>query len=196
MHDSSKTLLLLARNQLEFPKSLNPRFCMLRWIYKLLAIVPPDERGGLSLNETSCWMVQGGVGDFSDFVRALPLLVPQGSILHIEGGAHSKELTAFLNSRMLSPRCKIELGTIWPSSHIYHLPTDEGFLNEFATMTEECALPEVCDHLAIYKNGIVLVQCYDAMDDPIFVSKQLSLEVLDAFCKKIGGIYEDASDEG
>lgn len=167
---------------------------MLKSLYKLLNAVPPEERQGIHLDEPLCWKVSTGAQYFSDFLRALSELVPEGSVLYLEGGSPSQELKAFLGAKKIPPRNKVETGTIWPRPAVYHLPADKAFLIELAQRTQKCATPEVCDHLCVYKDGIVFVSGHDCLDGPLYISRQIPVETLKVFCERLGCSFEETTD--
>ncbi len=164
---------------------------MFAWLYKLLHVVPPEERRGIRLAESWCWKVQVRGLAFSDFIHVLPELLEQGSVLYLEGGEHPKQLKAFLEANKIDPHTKVQMGTVWPRPTTYHLPTDAAFLRELARITDKCANPEVCDHLSVYKDGVVLVQAYVCLWDPLYISRRIPLQTLKTFCEKLERSYEE-----
>ena len=160
------------------------------WLSRLLNYVPKAERAGITLDHSSCWRLTGVTKDHSMFLRALPLLLPDGSILYLEDGSPPKHLRKFLIANMLKEACRIAKSTIWPWPKVYHLPTGKEFLFRLAELTENCAWPEVAIHLHAYKDGEVLLEGYDAFLDPFCVSKKIPMEMIRAFCQELGCSYE------
>lgn len=165
------------------------------WLGRLLGAVPSDEMDGIRL-EGPYWEVPGRHVDQADFFRALVGLVPEGSILFLEGGAHPTPLREFLERRAVPPKAKVALGTAWPRATVFHLPATPSVLGDLADLAEACASPEVCDHLHVYGSHGVLLQWYDAFLDPFYVSKRLSPASIEAFCGELKTSWKDAGPSG
>jgi hypothetical protein len=165
---------------------------MAKWLYKLLSAVPPEERRGLRIDPAASWEVVGKI-DLSQFIRALSSLVPDGSILYLEDGSPPSHLKTFLKAHSVPQVSRVEMGTIWPRPLIYHLPISAPLLNELADFADNCAGPEVCIHLCVYKGAEMLVSGYDFGSIPFYVSKRIPSDKLRAFCERLGLTYKEAT---
>jgi hypothetical protein len=117
-----------------------------------------------------------GCEDVAVLLRALDAVVPRGSILCVEGPTDRK-IIEFLRARPAPNPATVRRGTTWPRSKQFHLPIEGTNLEELARLTEHLAMPEVCDHIVVYKNGMVLLTAYDVgADGAIWVSNALSAE--------------------
>jgi len=161
------------------------------WLGRLLNAVPPQEMAGIEL-EGPCWEVSGHRVDQAEFLRALQGLVPAGSILFVEGGAHPAPLRRLLEEHAVPPEAKVALGTVWPRSTVFHLQVTPALLSQLADLAETCASPELCSHLHVYTGDGVLLQRHDAFSDPFYVSKRIPLERLEAFCGVLKTTWKDA----
>lgn len=136
---------------------------------------------GLRLTGPS-WELAKSLTDPAAFFRALAKLVPDDSILFLEGGAHPPHLAAFLEEHRLWPALRPALGTIWPRQPTVALPATPGFLRALAEHTDSCSAPEVCSHLHVYRGEQVLLEGYDAFTHIFYVSQALPEERLRDFC--------------
>jgi hypothetical protein len=143
------------------------------------------------LDKEACWKVSNPGRDIEQFLIALAEMAPQDSVLYLEDGSPSRDLKAFLDRNRLPERSKIAGGTSWPWPLIFHLPVNKAFLLELARQTAKCATAEVCMHLHLYREGIYLIQGYDFVDLPIFISKEISQDAITKFCKRLGCTLEE-----
>lgn len=151
------------------------------WLRRLFGAVSEEEMKGLRLTGPS-WELSKNLTDPSALFRALSKLVPDDSILFLEGGAHPPQLAAFLEEHRLWPALRPALGTIWPRQPTVALPTTPGFLTALAGQTDSCSVPEVCCHLHVYRGEQVLLEGYDAFSHVFYVSQALPEERLRKFC--------------
>jgi hypothetical protein len=140
-----------------------------------------EDMQGIRL-EGPYWEVAGRHVDPAQFLHALETLVPEGSILFLEGGTQPPPLRAFLDRHAALSDVKVALGTAWPRGRVFHVPTAPTILRELAELADKCASPELCDHLHVYSSEGVLPQWYDAFVDPFYVSKRVPPEQFEAFC--------------
>jgi len=169
---------------------------MRKWLRRLLSTL--ENPAGTASLRGQCWRVTGEALEHPAFFRNLPLLLPADAVLVLEGGRHPKELEGFLNEHQLTPALKLAAGTFWPRGRTYHVPATAAFLEELADRTEHCAELEVCEHLHAYRDGVVLLQWYDAFSDPAYVSKLVSQDRVERFCAVLGVAYaeDDCGGEG
>jgi hypothetical protein len=137
------------------------------------------------------WEVQHRGVDHAEFLRGLPALVPEGSVLVLEGGSPSSHLQGFLKEHAIAPYTEVARGTVWPRADIVHLPASAQIVRGLAEFAEHCAYPEICTHLHVHSAGRVVVQWYDAFAAPCYVSKELPPERLQAFCAELRTSYRD-----
>ena len=161
----------------------------MKWLYKLFNAAIPEERRGICLKNPK-WEVSP-LRDMPAFLRALIGIIPENSILYLEGGSPDKEISSYLEERKASNTSKVELGTIWPRPICYHMPVITKNINGFADIMEHHATPEGAIHLHIYLNGKVLLQWHDAFfDDPMYISEDLGEEKIKQFCEKLSLKYK------
>jgi hypothetical protein len=165
------------------------------WLGQLLAAVPAEEVGGLRLEGPS-WEVADHSVDPAQFFRALPTLLVDGCFLLIEGGAHPAPLRGFLERSAVAPAAKIARGTSWPRATLFHIPAAPSALFELAALAEQCASPEIGDHLHVYTRQRILLQWYDAFSAPFYVSKSLPPDRAEAFCRALNASFKDAGETG
>jgi hypothetical protein len=161
------------------------------WLGRVLNAVPPEELDGLQL-DGPYWEVATRRADQAEFFRALAALVPEESFLVLEGGAHPPALQDLLATHAVQPETKIARGTVWPRATVFHVQASTAILGEVAEVAEKSAAPELCYHLNVYDREGVLLQWYDAFSDPLYVSKRVPVERLEAFCRRLNTSFKDA----
>ena len=164
------------------------------WLARLVHAVPSEEMVGAQL-EGPFWEVRHRGVDHAEFLRKIPELVAEGSVLILEGGSPSSQLQGFLREHAIAPSTKVARGTVWPRAAIVHLPASAQVLRGLADHAEHCAYPEICTHLHVHSNGRVVVQWYDAFAAPCYVSKELPAERLETFCAELQTSYQDGRGE-
>jgi hypothetical protein len=144
---------------------------------------------GISLDTDELWEV-GPTRDAAAFLRALPELLAEGTMLYLEGRPTSREAAAFLEASRVEPQAKVAKGTIWPTPKSFHLPMSRETIAGLADLFESHASPEICDHFHAYRERRVLLCWYDAFyDDPVLVRGDVSEEAVRRFCHRLGVTY-------
>jgi hypothetical protein len=160
------------------------------WLARLFNAVPAEEMAVAQLEGPYWKMAYKGV-DHADFFRRLAALVPEGSVLVIEGGSRSAALQAFLAEHGVPPTTTVARGTAWPRSDVIHLPASKQVLNALADHAEDSAYAEICTHLHVHASDRILLQWYDAFSAPCYVSKRLPEERLRTFCAELRTSFEE-----
>ncbi len=126
-----------------------------------------------------------------DFLRAAVRIIPENSVLYLEGGSPDDEIRSFLEKRKLPFTTKVAKGTIWPRPKIFHVPFTTENVNDFAEIMERHATPEGSIHLHIYKDNKIILQWYDAFfDDPMYISEDAAEEQIKQFCESLSVEYK------
>lgn len=159
------------------------------WLARILNAVPLEEMHGLELEGPS-WEVATRRVDQANFFRALPTLVSEECFLVLEGGAHPPALEHFFAGHAIAPQAKIARGTVWPRASVVHIPATAGVLGQLAEVAEHRAAAELCYHLHVYDRAGVVLQWFDAFSDPLYVSKRVPVERLDAFCRGLNTSFK------
>ena len=136
------------------------------FIARLLEAVPKDERDGIRLTEAEPWRVSA-TKDVKRFLRALPQLLPEGSIAYFEatGEPHVAE---YLSGVSIPGQSRVAIGTIWPRPDSYHVPVTAQTCEAFAEFLERRPAGYVCSHCHVYRDGLVLLEWHDTfIRDPI-----------------------------
>ena|SRR5688572_23909875 len=136
------------------------------------------------------WRVSG-VRDLPAFLRALPALLP-ASILRLELDAHPDEDVARFLTQFSTPSSMTRnRGTLWPRSELHHVPIRPDVMSTLAELAEVRAEHDVADHMIAYRGDEILLEWYDAIFDPIFISKAIDEGSLSAFARSVGGELND-----
>lgn len=160
------------------------------FLNKLFNVVPKEERKGIYLDyKTPQWKVSRAK-DLPAFLRSLVDLLPQDSILYLEGGSPSGKLRQFLDENSIPERAHVAMGIIWPRPLVFHVPATKENIVNLADIAEHCAGPEVAMHFHVYCDGKVILRWHDAFSDPFYISKQIPEEKTKAFCDKLSIQYK------
>jgi hypothetical protein len=137
------------------------------------------------------WRVSG-VRDLPAFLRALPALLPADSILRLELDAHPDEDVArFLTQFAIPSSMTRNRGTLWPRSELHHVPIRPDLMSTLAELAEVRAEHDVADHMIAYRGDEILLEWYDAIFDPIFISRAIDERSLSAFARSVDGQFDD-----
>lgn len=140
---------------------------------------------GDSLRSREAWSVDG-ITDPPPFFRALPQLLPTGSVIYLESvGSHDGIALARRHSIEPEPDC----AAIQPSSNFFHLLLTPEAADELADFTEHHALPEIACHIHAYRGEHVLLEWHDAFGQPLRLSRILSESKVRRFCELLNCNY-------
>lgn len=159
------------------------------WIWKKFGAVPPEEMAGLQLHFEGCWAIAAPRSDAEIAFAALLLLAGKDATLYLEGGSHSNEIAAFMDAHACPAVAQIARGTIWPRQAAYHLPATPDVFDGLSRLADHHALPEICDHLVIYRPALVLVDWYDVFDREAYVSSTIPEDSVREFAENVHGSY-------
>lgn len=161
----------------------------MKWLYKLFNAVPPSERKGITLTDPF-WEVTP-IENIESLLLALPLLVPDNSILYLEDVGLRDNLRSFLEKINIVNNTKVAMGTIWPKPKCYQILITEKSMKELSEIANKYVPCEVASHVHVYKDNNMLLQWFDAIiNEPIYMSKNIAEETVKEFCKKTGTIYK------
>jgi hypothetical protein len=149
----------------------------------------PNDMSGLRLRFQSCWAITSRRWDPELGLAALPILAGHDAVLYLEGGPHSEEVAGLLNAHSIPAVERIERGTMSPRPQIYHLPAAVHIFEGLSQLAGRCALPEICDHLVIYRPALVIVDWYDAFDREVYVSSSVAEELIREFAEILDASY-------
>jgi biopolymer transport protein ExbB/TolQ len=155
------------------------------WLRSRLGVVSPEERKGISLSREDALQLPAP-RDLALLIRAFDVMAPS-SILYLEGGDDPPEpdLRQFLTANRIVNPVQVARHTIWPRQAVNHLLLTAETIQYLARFAETVAGPELCLHLAVYRDGQVLVSAHDAPNDPVLISHQLPEELIDRFARRL-----------
>lgn len=128
------------------------------------------------------------VTDLYKLLRAIDESMPKDAILYLEGRSFAAQVKSFLASRPAAAQRDIARGTVYPVPETFHMSLEGRNLAELRALAEHYAEPEICDHLAVYRDDELLLTAHDAGDGEVYVARslpgetvrQLQLELADA----------------
>ncbi len=156
------------------------------FLARLFGAVPKEERAGIQLMDAEPWCVSA-TKDVERFVRALPSLMPSGSVVYFEDTAEP-HVRQYLQSVSVPAQAQIAIGVIWPRPDCYHVPLTAETMESLAAFLEQNPAGFFCTHCHVYLDGVVLLQWYDAFvgDDPMYISRALGADVVARFGEALG----------
>ena len=162
------------------------------FLARLFGAVPKKEWSGIHLTDTDPWCVSP-TRDVERFVRALPPLMPSGSVVYFEDTAEM-HVRRYLDGVSVPSQVRVAIGTIWPRPDCYHVPLTAETMEALAVFLEENPAGFFSAHCHVYRDGVVLLQWHDAfIDDPIYLSRTLSAEAVARFAQALGSSVSDGS---
>ena len=160
------------------------------WLSKLFGYASKPERAGMSLNRKEPYWVIKGFSDFPAFLKSLENLFPMDSVVYLEGTSIAKDVQEFLKERAPEKTARVELGTIWPRPKTFHMLLTAENITGLAALGEKHVLPEMCDHLHVYKDNAVLLEAHDVLDQCISLYGALPEERIKALCGQLESEYK------
>lgn len=156
---------------------------------KIFRIADAEERAGIELgNNASNWRVNG-VSDAELFFTALSELVDEETIIALHDPL-GEEVLDFATGHAAQDKTEVAMGTIWPRSKIHHIPCTKDNLLYLSALAQRHAQPEIAIHIHVYKAGQVILEWYDAFDDPIYLASTVAESAVAKFAAKCEGTYE------
>ena len=161
-------------------------------VARFLGIIASAEPRGIRLSETEPWRVSP-TKDVERFVRALPMLVPEGSLAYFEGTGEA-HVAKYLAKVSVPPRVQVAVGTIWPTPDSYHVPVSRESMDALAAFLDEAPTGYFCTHCHVYRNGAILLEWHDAfIDYPMYVSRAISEHAVREFANRLGSTVSSGS---
>jgi hypothetical protein len=149
--------------------------------------------GQAHLGATECWRVSG-LRNATAFFRAIPQLLPEATIMFLEGSP-ALEILAVLANHSAQAEYGAPTGTLWSwplRDQRFTVRASSLLFAQLADASAHHAEPEICSHLHFYRNGEPLAQWFDAFDDAFLVSKVIPRARLEEFTRAAGGELTDS----
>lgn len=142
-------------------------------------------RKGIRLDEREPWRLSP-TRDVKRFLRALPLVAPEGAVAYFEDTAES-HVAEYLRGVGIAPLSEVAVGTIWPKPDCYHVPVTRDSMEGLAAFLEASPAGLFCVHCHVYRDGLVLLEWHDAfINVPMYMSRAISEDVVREFANSIG----------
>jgi hypothetical protein len=155
------------------------------FLARLFGAVPKDERAGIQLSDAEPWCVSA-TKDVKGFLRALPSLMPSGSVAYFEDTAES-HVASYLASVSVPAQARMAMGTIWPRPDCYHVPLTAETMQSLAAFLEKNPTGFFCTHCHVYRDAVVLLQWHDAfINIPMYLSRTISEDAVARFAQTLG----------
>src|SRR5688572_14347325 len=155
------------------------------FLARLFGAPPKKEWSGIHLTDTDPLCVSP-TRDVERFIRALPSLMPPGSVVYFEDTAEP-HVTRYLESVSVPPQVRLAIGTIWPRPDSYHVPLTPETMDALALFLDRNPAGFFCAHCHIYRDDVVLLQWHDAfINDPMYISRTIGADAVDRFAQALG----------
>ncbi|MFB3891492.1 MAG: hypothetical protein ACE15C_05655 [Phycisphaerae bacterium] len=129
------------------------------------------------------WSLDGAT-TFPAIFRALRNLLPEGSILYLEGGTPDANLRRFFRDHAMATRQRVDRAWLRPAA--VSVPATPDNLESLAVMGEHLAEPELCIHFHVYRGDRVLLSWHDAFTQPMLLSGDLPEAKVREFAQAVG----------
>lgn len=155
----------------------------MRFFARLFGTVFREALTGAWMGPGPEWSVEP-INDASAFFRALPDLLPPGSILYLEDPL-SDEGAALASRHRIEPQLQIALGSCGGHAKNFHLPLTRETADALADFAAHHATPEIGMHIHAYHGDQVLLEWHDAFGQPLRLSTKLPESRVRAFCESL-----------
>jgi hypothetical protein len=162
---------------------------VLAWLARVLNIAPLSEMKAMDLADLR-WQIDGGHLHPSEFLRALPTLLPEDCFLWFERAEGAAAIDQFFARQSVPAVAQISRATIWPRMAVPNVPAVPAVIYELADLAESYSAHDLCYHLHVYDRQGVLLFWHDAFADPFRISQRLPRERIEAFCRELHVSYE------
>lgn len=139
--------------------------------------------------DSSHWRLTG-VRDLTLFFRALPSLVPKGSILCLTDGAWPGRVRNILDTISLNMESAQPANLSLEFAEAYYISTTEQNMVRLAELSEQSAAVEIALHLAVLIDDERLLEWFDLPFDPIYIAETIKRESVHHFSESVGGRYQ------
>ena len=153
-----------------------------------------EEMAGITMDKRDYWEVLGiKAKQAGEFFLALIELMPADSTFCVEGTSLARKVKSFFKKSRTPHTTRVWLGTSYPRPDVFHIAFNEQNMRQIADFTGIFSVPEICDHIYIYRDDNMLLEWTDAFSKSLYISKIIPEKYVKVFCEKFGCIYRDAS---
>ena len=154
-----------------------------------------DWNADTPMNMGSHWKVTG-VNHFAVFFRALPFLVPTGSILCLEGGGwyDNDRVVNILNTISLDMESTLpandKLDYFVDRAEGYYISITKENMAKLAELAVDSAEIEIARDLTVISDNEIILEWCDLPRDPIYISETIERESVFRFAESVGRKYQ------
>ena len=140
----------------------------------------------MRLPDDSCWELHAGRVDPEVFFRVLPDHFPEATTFYFEGAPTSPEVLQLFRQHSRPGELTPGANTIWPTSMKFRCAFSAGIASALAELASRHAIPELFDHLFIYRHDDYLLYWHDAFDNGAYLSPSLPSDRVQALAQALG----------
>ena len=157
---------------------------------KQLRAMADGQGDGVDLDTRERWAISEIVQPVA-FFSHLHLLIPQDSILYVEGTDIAPEAAALYESnRALKGTVCVAKDMIYPVPQIFHVQMGLGMIDGLITLLEKRPRVNCFTHLKGYREGRLLFAFHDVFESSeLLVSDEVAEEGVRSFCEKMRVAY-------
>jgi hypothetical protein len=141
------------------------------------------------MNTDIGWVIDEGTVDPTNFFEILTDTFPEATTFFVEGTSMEEDVIDCYLRHLQPGKYLPSAHTLWPDSRKIRCFFDKAFFKELALLSERYAMPELLDHLLVYKEKTALLEWPDAFYNEIFLSSCLAKERVAALAKQLNLPY-------
>ncbi len=140
---------------------------------------------GIDIDTPVQWVIED-LKQPAPFFEHLPELLPEDSVLYIEGTSIISEAAALYSSYRAPNAVCVVRDTIWPVPDVYHLSFSSELCARLRQLAENRPVAELFDHIKAYRSETLLFSFHDAFDGWLCISDHIPEEAVTRFCNALG----------
>jgi hypothetical protein len=150
-----------------------------------LQSIVDGEYNGIEIDTPLEWVIEGVKNPIA-FFEHLPVLLPNDSVLYLEGTQITPEVETFYAAHRALDRVEVRRDTIFPEPKIYHVAFSADVSAALREIAENNRTEEMFDHIKGYRSETLLFSFHDAFDGWLRISDHIPSDNVAKFCEALG----------
>ena len=143
---------------------------------------------GLDLDSSDQWVIHA-VREPCPFFRALPILLPPGAVLYMEGVLIAPYVAGFYERNAAANPVAVARDCISPIPDVFHVSFSAQVISSLCELADERPESDLFDHIKAYHDESLLFTYHDAFAGELRVSGRLPESAIREFCAAVGATY-------
>lgn len=140
---------------------------------------------GIDIDTPYHWVIKG-LKQPVHFFEHLPMLLPQDSILYVEGTGIVPEVAGFYAAHHARNAVAVVRDTIVPVPDIYHFNFSADISAQLRQFAQTHPVAAMFDHIKAYHGEFLLFTFHDAFDGWLRISERIPEGTVAQFCHALG----------